>query len=278
MTGGAGFQRSFGDREAQAAGEASDEPDRRHLGLRPQNPLHRTGNVAAGEPNYRSAVILPPTVLITGATGGIGQETAELLASQGWRVIVSGRRVAEGQKVVDGIKKNGGQATFIQADVSTEENVKALITKAIAVWGHLDAAVNNAGISNDSELLENASMERFQEMFQVNVLGVFCCNKWLPASMDGSCNLASIAGLHGIYRTGTYCATKHAVVGLTKTAAIEYATTGVTGAYTEETIAALFPMKRMGVVADIARAIKFLIDSPFATRSALAVDGGLGAA
>ncbi|GLA55852.1 hypothetical protein AnigIFM63604_002937 [Aspergillus niger] len=260
-------------------------------------------------------------VLITGATSGIGQETAELLASQGWKVVVSGRRLAEGEnsqslvisflfdeqanldKVVDGIRNNGGEATFIQADVSTEANVKALIEKSIAVWGHLDAAVNNAGISNDSELLENASTERFQEMFQVNVLGVFWCMKYqlqhmVPRKHGRIVNLASIAGLHGIFRTGGYCATKHAVVGLTKTAAIEYATSGVTinavapgaiktsvfqqaidsGAYTEETIADLFPMKRMGAVSDIARAIKFLIDSPFATGSVLAVDGGLGAA
>jgi NAD(P)-dependent dehydrogenase (short-subunit alcohol dehydrogenase family) len=138
-------------------------------------------------------------VLVTGATSGIGQETAQLLASEGWKVVLSGRRQELGDQVsklllgsgrayrlqnniksqiVASIKAKGGEATFVKSDVSTEEATKALINKTVEIYGRIDGGVNNAGISNDASLLGDASTERFQEMIQTNILGVFWCMKY----------------------------------------------------------------------------------------------------
>ena len=115
--------------------------------------------------------------LIVGATQGIGEATAELLAKEGWRVILSGRQEAKGQEILSRICKAGGEAVFIQADVSTEAAVKKLHDEAISVWGRLDAAVNNAGISTDANPLAESDTDKFTEMIQVNVLGVYWCMK-----------------------------------------------------------------------------------------------------
>ncbi|KAF2851947.1 3-oxoacyl-reductase [Plenodomus tracheiphilus IPT5] len=241
--------------------------------------------------------------LITGGTQGIGRETAELLVSQGWAVIVSGRNIAKGEEVVQAIKSKGGEATFIEADVSDQEAVRALHKKALSIHGRLDGAVNNAGITTDTRMIGDASTEEFEKMWRVNVLGVFWCMQEqiqiMKVQKSGHIvNLASIAGLHGILYSGTYVATKHAVVGMTRTAALEYAQSGIqvaavapgaiktdilndaiaAGAYSEESIAGMFPMKKMGKPLDIAQAISFLLHSDYATGSILEVDGGLGAA
>ncbi|THY74139.1 hypothetical protein D6C86_09428 [Aureobasidium pullulans] len=241
--------------------------------------------------------------LITGGTQGIGQETAELLASSGWKVVISGRNSGKGRQVVEGIKANGGEATFIQADVSSQEAVKKLHQEAVSIYGRLDGAVNNAGISTDSSRMGDCSTEKFQDMINVNVFGLFWCMQeqirvMLPQRNGHIVNLASIAGLHGIRYSSTYCATKHAVVALTRAAALDYALDGLkisavapgaiktsilnqaleSGAITEEAIAAIHPINKIGVPMDIARAISFLLDSPFVTGSILEVDGGVGAA
>lgn len=111
--------------------------------------------------------------LIVGATPGIGETTAELLAKEGWKVILSGRQVTKGKAIVSRIINAGGEAAFIEADVSTEEGVKRLHDAAISTWGHLDAAINNAGISTDSSLLADTDTAKFVEMIQVNVLGLY---------------------------------------------------------------------------------------------------------
>lgn len=172
--------------------------------------------------------------LITGRTLGIGQKTAELLASEGWLVVISGRNSNNGEKVklipatptlsvltcelqiVNKIQAVGGEAIFIQADVSSQASVKNLHEVAIAAFGKLDGAVNAAAISTDSAKVGEASAKKFQDMFVTNVLGLFWCMQeqirvMLPNKSSHIFNLASIAGLHGVLYSGTYCATKHAV-------------------------------------------------------------------
>ncbi|KAK3702297.1 hypothetical protein LTR37_015008 [Vermiconidia calcicola] len=241
-------------------------------------------------------------VLVTGGTSGIGKATAILLASQGWRVVLSGRRDEAGRAAVDEIRAQGGEATFAQNDITSEDSARKLVEQTVQLYGRLDGAVNNAGLAVDTGLLADLNTEGFEQMIRVNILGVFWCMKYqikqmLNQKSGAIVNLASMAGLNGVRYSSTYAATKHAVVGLTKSAAIDYGTSGIrvnaiapgaiktdilqyaidAGTYTEESIAEQFPMKRMGAPIDIAKGISFLLDNEYATGTILSVDGGLDA-
>ncbi|KOU66825.1 short-chain dehydrogenase [Streptomyces sp. MMG1533] len=241
--------------------------------------------------------------LVTGATTGIGKETSLSLARAGHAVVVSGRRKEAGEAVVREIRDNGGEATFVAADVDSEESVAALIAATVERYGRLDVAVNNAGVSLDTGRLADEPTSAFQQMLTTNVLGVFWGMKhqiqqMLAQGNPGGAviNLASIAGLGGIRYAANYSATKHAVVGLTKSAALEYATDNIringvapaavktdilanaieSGTWDEATIAALQPVNRMGRPEEIAAAITWLASpaASFVTGTILNVDGG----
>lgn len=241
--------------------------------------------------------------LVTGATTGIGKETSLALARAGHAVVVSGRRKEAGEAVAREIRDNGGQAAFIAADVNTEEGVAALVAATAERFGRLDVAVNNAGVSLDTGRLADEPTSRFQQMLTTNVLGVFWGMKYQIQQMlaqhnpgGAIINLASIAGLGGMRYAANYSATKHAVVGLTKSAALEYATDSIringvapaaiktdilntaieAGTWDEATIAALQPVNRMGRPTEVADAITWLASpqASFVTGTILNVDGG----
>lgn len=243
-------------------------------------------------------------VVITGATTGFGKGTAELLATKGARVVISGRREELGEQVAADIRAKGGEAMFTFADVNDEASVESLVAATVARYGRLDMAVNNAGISTEGAKIGDSETARFQEMIQTNVLGVYFGMKYQIRQMlengGGSIvNLASIAGLNGIPYTGPYCATKHAVVGLTKAGALDYATQGIRinavapgaakteiigkamtqGVYDEEGISAMHPMNRMGTPQEIVNGIVWLLsdEASFVTGHILNVDGGFQA-
>jgi len=242
--------------------------------------------------------------VITGGATGIGRSTAILLASKGIKMVISGRREAAGQKAVEEIRARGGDAAFIAVDVDREAHVRRLIEFAVEKFGRLDLAVNNAGISNETKTIGDSDPAKFQAMLQTNVMGVYLCMKYEIQQMlkngGGSIvNLASIAGLNGIPYAGPYAATKHAVVGLTKSGALDYATQNIRinavapgaiktdiiagsiaqGQYDEATISAMHPMARMGNPEEIARGIAWLLsdEASFVTGHVLNIDGGFQA-
>jgi NAD(P)-dependent dehydrogenase (short-subunit alcohol dehydrogenase family) len=242
--------------------------------------------------------------VITGGATGIGKSTAMLLASKGIKVVISGRREAVGQKVIEEIRAQGGDAAFIAADVDNETQVSQMIGFAVKKYGRLDLAVNNAGISNETKTIGDSDPAKFQAMLQTNVMGVYLCMKYEIQQMlkngGGSIvNLASIAGLNGIPYAGPYAATKHAVVGLTKSGALDYATQNIRinavapgaiktdiiagsiaqGQYDEATISAMHPIARMGNPEEIAHGIAWLLsdEASFVTGHILNIDGGFQA-
>ncbi|WP_260287761.1 SDR family NAD(P)-dependent oxidoreductase [Peribacillus aracenensis] len=243
--------------------------------------------------------------LITGATGGIGKETALTLAERGVKVVISGRRRELGNQVVDEIIVKGGEALFVTSDIGNEQEVQELIKKTVSHFGKLDILVNNAGIYLETVPVAQADGELFEKMLQTNVMGVFYTMKYAIQQMQEQghggaiVNLASTAGLNGIPYGGPYAATKHAVVGLTKSAAIEYAPENIRvnavapgaiktdsiaqfieqGTYDENMIIQMHPMMRMGRPQEIADAIVWLSsdEASFATGTILNVDGGFTA-
>lgn len=247
--------------------------------------------------------------LITGGATGIGKATAMKLAARGVTVIMSGRRADVGKAAiaeVSAVARDGAQVRFVQNDVADEAAVKSMIDGIVAEFDRLDMAVNNAGLSNETGTLLQSNSDNYRAMVDTNVMGVYFSMKHELAQMvkqgSGSIvNLASIAGLNGIAWAGPYGSTKHAVVGLTKSSALDHATQGIRvngvapGAvktdiiaaqleggdpnYNEASISAMHPMNRLGRPEEVANAICWLLsdEASFVTGHILNVDGGFQA-
>ncbi|MBW8358265.1 MAG: SDR family oxidoreductase [Weeksellaceae bacterium] len=166
--------------------------------------------------------------VITGAGSGIGKATALLFAKEGAKVVVSDINVENGQKVVDEIKNSGGEAIFVKADSSSPEDNERLVAETVKAFGKLDVAVNNAGIGGEINKAGDMSIEGWKKVIDINLSGVFYGVKYQAPEMvkngGGSIiNIASILGQAGFATSSGYVAAKHGVVGLTKSAAWEYA-------------------------------------------------------
>jgi NAD(P)-dependent dehydrogenase (short-subunit alcohol dehydrogenase family) len=243
-----------------------------------------------------------PVVLITGALTGIGRSTAVAFANDGARVVVSGRHEDEGQKLAAELRNLGTEAEFVRTDVRHEEEVKDLVDKIIARFGSLDIAVNNAGTVGTPGSAADVTPESYQAIFDTNVLGVLLCMKYEIRAMlrqgKGSIvNISSSYGKVGGPTAAVYVGSKHAVEGITKSAAIELAGTGVrvnivgpgpteTGMFnrfaeTQENktnfIETHIPTKRIGTPEEIANAIVFIASdkASYIVGASLAVDGGM---
>lgn len=244
------------------------------------------------------------TVIITGGATGIGKATAIHFAKNGYNVVVTSRNANMESEVVADFKKNGVDITFYPLDVTNEEQVKTVIAKTVEKFGKLDSIVNNSGVSLGHALLAQTESNDLKQMLETNVMGVYYGMKHAIKAMEKTgggtiVNLASIAGLNGLVATAQYNASKHAVVGLTKGAALDYATKGIrvnavapgaikteilqnainSGTYDVSGIEALHPMNRIGEVEDIAKGIFFLAsdENTFMTGTILNIDGGYNA-
>jgi len=247
-------------------------------------------------------------VLITGGATGIGLATARRFAEEGAQVAIASRNETAGQRAVDAITDSGGTATFIKTDVTQEAQVEALIKKTLDTYGRIDAAFNNSGTEGAPCALVADTEENYQKIFDVNVKGLWLCMKHELKHMQGNgsgsiVNNASIAGLIGFPGLGLYAASKHAVLGLTKSAALENGALGirvnaVSPALIETDMAerflaaepdkreaniagmkAMHPIGRFGQPEEIAAAVAWLCsdDASFVLGQSLTVDGGFTA-
>lgn len=173
-----------------------------------------------------------PVVLVTGALTGIGRATALAFARQGARLVVSGRREEAGLALAAELRALGSQAEFLRADVRIEAEVRSLVEQTVERFGRLDVAVNNAGTEGQLGPITGQSMDNYTATFETNVLGTLLALKhemrvMLKQSSGAIVNLSSVAGHVGIAGASVYAASKHAVEGLTKSAALEGAAGGV---------------------------------------------------
>jgi len=236
--------------------------------------------------------------LVTGGTSGIGKATAIAFARAGAKVVLSGRREQEGAQVVDEIKKLGGEAAFVRADVARDGDVKKMIDFTIDKFGKLDIAFNNAGVEWKGPL-DQATEAEYRRVFDINVWGVLNSMRHeIPAMLRNGggaiVNTSSVAGHVGLAQVSVYIASKHAVEGLTKSVALEFAKQNVRinavapgpivtemfdrfAAGLTDQITSLVPAGRVGGVDEIAAAVLYLASdaAKFTTGTSLVVDGGI---
>jgi len=254
-----------------------------------------------------TGILAGKSALVTGGASGIGRATAVAMAREGARVAVADRTEEAAAATVALINQAGGQAIAIGADVTREAEVAAMVARAVAAFGRLDCAFNNAGVATASvgpgaQRLHELSQASFDAMLAINLTGVFLCLKHEIAQMmaqgGGSIvNTASVAGLIGLPMSSHYVAAKHGVVGLTKTAAMEYAqdnirvncvnpgyvTTPMTAKSVETRLDAMMakvPMIRMGLPEEIAEGVVWMLSdrASFMTGASHVIDGGFTAA
>ncbi len=242
-----------------------------------------------------------PVVLITGALTGIGRAAAIIFAQEGAHIVVSGRRDKQGQELVAELQGLGAEAIFVRADVRKDEDVRNLLDQTVKRFGRLDIAINNAGTEGLRGLVTEQTAESYADTFDTNVLGVLLSMKhelraMLPQGSGSIVNVSSAYGSVGAAGASVYVASKHAVEGMTKSAALEVAGTGVrvnvvapgttdTGMLTRFTntdenktaLVSTVPFKRLATPEEIAHVIAFVAstNASYMTGASIPVDGGM---
>ena len=236
--------------------------------------------------------------LVTGGTSGIGKTTAIEFARAGAKFVLTGRREKEGAQVVAEIKKLGGEAAFVRADVAKDADVKAMVAFTIEKFGRLDIAFNNAGVEWKGPL-DQATEAEYRRIFDVNVWGVLNSMRHeIPVMLKNGggaiVNTSSVAGHVGLGQVSVYIASKHAVEGLTKSVALEFAKQNIrinaiapgviatemldrfAGDELRDQLTSIIPVARIGASEEIAAAVLYLCsdNAKFTTGTSLVVDGG----
>ncbi|MCU1284141.1 MAG: short chain dehydrogenase [Acidobacteriales bacterium] len=239
--------------------------------------------------------------IVTGGTSGIGRDTAVLFARHGAKVVIAGRRETEGTETLDLVRAAGADGLFVKTDVSQSADVRALVEKTVAKFGRVDVAFNNAGVEGAWVPITEQTEEDWDQTIDINLKGVWLCLKYelqqmLKQGTGGAIvNMASIAGLMGSAGASTYCASKHGVMALTKSAALETARTGIRvnvvcpavietpmgerlfGAPDMKQWAiSMHPIGRFGMPMEIAEAVLWMCSdrASFMTGQSIVLDGG----
>jgi NAD(P)-dependent dehydrogenase (short-subunit alcohol dehydrogenase family) len=239
--------------------------------------------------------------IVTGGSSGIGRATALALAKERVKVTVAARRAKEGEETVQLIKDAGSEGIFVKTDVANEDDIRSLVAKSAKTYGRLDYAFNNAGIEEMMTPLADQTSEIFDQIMKVNVKGVWLSMKYeIPEMIRNGggaiVNMSSVAGVMGFPQMPIYIASKHAVLGLTKSAALEYAKSGIRinavapgGVETDmakrvggdhqflETLTSMHPIGRIANPEEIANAVVWLLSdkASFVLGHTLLVDGGM---
>lgn len=240
--------------------------------------------------------------IITGGSSGIGRATAVALAKQGVKIATAARRAEEGEETVRLVKDAGSDGVFVKTDVAKEDDVRSLVDNTVKTYGRLDYAFNNAGIEETMTALVDQTSEIFDQIINVNVKGVWLCMKYEIPEMirtggGAIVNMSSVAGVRGFAQMPIYIASKHAVLGLTKSAAQQYAKSGirinaVAPGVVEtdmtkrvvgddhqfvETFKSMIPIGRIGDPEEIANAVVWLLSdkASYVLGHTLLVDGGM---
>jgi NAD(P)-dependent dehydrogenase (short-subunit alcohol dehydrogenase family) len=242
--------------------------------------------------------------IVTGGSSGIGRATAVALAKEGVKIAVAARRTSEGEETVRLVKEAGSDGIFVNTDVTNEDDVRSLVEKTVTTYDKLDYAFNNAGIEQTMAPLAEQTVEEFDQIMKVNVRGVWLSMKYeIPEMIKNGVgggaivNNSSVAGIMGFPQMAIYIASKHAVLGLTRSAAQEYAKSGIRinaiapgGVKTEmanrltednpqflETLTSMHPIGRLANPEEIANAVVWLLsdNASFVLGHTLLVDGGI---
>jgi NAD(P)-dependent dehydrogenase (short-subunit alcohol dehydrogenase family) len=240
--------------------------------------------------------------LVTGGTSGIGKATALAFGKAGAKVVFSGRREKEGEDTANLIRQSGAECLFVRSDVSSEAEVKALMQKTVEYYGRSDCAFNNARIDPPTKPLHEQSVEDFDKLMAINVRGLFLCMKYeiqqmLTQGVGVIVNNSSMGGLIAFPGMSPYIASKHAVMGLTRSAALDYAKQGIRinavnpgiiatdmmdrlADGNPDQMASIVPMGRLGQAEEIAATVVFLCSdaASYITGQPIVVDGGYIAA
>jgi len=240
--------------------------------------------------------------IVTGGTSGIGRDSSVLFAKAGAKVVVAGRREAEGKETVDMIRAAGGEALFVKTDVARAADVQALVQKTVEKFGRVDVAFNNAGIEGAWIPVVDQPEEEWDRVIDINLKGTWLCMKYEIQQMlkqgggGAIVNMSSVAGWIGAAGAATYCASKHGVMGLTRAAALENARHGIrinavcpavietpmaerafSDPQVTQRMLGLHPLGRFGKPTEIGEAVLWMCSegASFMTGQSIILDGGM---